>query len=74
MTIETRLQNASRYKRISISLSNKAAQILAEIAEAEKRTVQQQASYMLEKELCSLSLSAAEERVPFWPKVGGKSG
>lgn len=45
------MHNAARYKRVSVRLSNRAARILSEIAEVELRTPQQQASYMLERQL-----------------------
>jgi hypothetical protein len=49
-----KLQNAARFRRLSIRISNKAARILGEIAETELRTPQQQAAFMLERALREL--------------------
>ena len=52
-TIE-KLERAARYRRIRVEITTEAAAKLRDLAEAQKRTVHQQAAYMLEQALlCS---------------------
>ena len=51
MTTLTAMKNAARYRKMWVKLNTRAAELLAEIAEVEKRSPQEQAAYMLEQQL-----------------------
>jgi hypothetical protein len=57
-----RLRQAREYRRVRIQLSVPATRTLAEIAEAEHRSVPQQASHMLEEYLETLREADPEAR------------
>lgn len=46
-----KLERAARYRRIRVEITTEAAARLRDLADAQKRTVHQQAAYMLEQML-----------------------
>jgi hypothetical protein len=50
-----KLRNAAEYRQLRVRIDARLAPLLGEIARAEKRSPQQQASYMLEVQLWSLA-------------------
>jgi len=65
MTTLNTLQRAARYRRVRCEISTEAAAILNEMAEDEKRTAPQQASYLLENLLLNLP-SDPDARVTYY--------